>query len=295
MLGRPCVKAYSFFRLDGLYTTWLKPARPICPIHLTCYHHGQYGKREVFDIRIFIVIVVIIIFYLIKKAGKSARRPRFDYTDDTPDFDQPEYVRLQEEERKRELLRKYARQSKAEPSRPEHLISSPHAGRRVLVADNSSTIRHSVSMVLEPEGFNVVTAADDTETWREIANLVPDVILLDHDLGPYGGHYFCDQLRRNEPTRDVPVIILSASDAPHEVDRARDCGAVDALARPFESRDLIERINAALDRAPAPLVCPVCDHPIEGTGETCPECGATHHDECWQLNDGCGSCGYRFR
>ncbi len=47
--------------------------------------------------------------------------------------------------------------------------------------------------------------------------------------------------------------------------------------------------QAAAPRAPA--ACPVCAHPVEGSARTCSTCGADHHPECWQLNDGCGICG----
>jgi len=50
---------------------------------------------------------------------------------------------------------------------------------------------------------------------------------------------------------------------------------------------------AASPRQTAP-VCPICEHPVPGTGFSCPACGSRHHTECFTLFDGCGKCGYKI-
>lgn len=146
-------------------------------------------------------------------------------------------------------------------------------------------------MVLGPEGFHVMSAFDDVEAWQKIAEQMPDLILVDEGFCSGGGFLFCEQLKRNEPTRGVPVILLTP---PEGTSRSPDLfGAVDSLAKPFESQDLIDAVNSALDYSHARRTCPICDDDVESEAFPCPDCGALHHPECWQLNDGCGTCGYR--
>jgi len=149
-------------------------------------------------------------------------------------------------------------------------------------------------MVLEPEGFNVMTASDDTSVWRQVADQVPDLILIDYQLGPTGGYDLCEQLRQNEPTRNIPVIILCGPKITGDTARAQNCGALGSLPKPFESQQLIDLVNSSISTVPAVATCPVCECAVEQAGQFCPSCGGLHHHECWHLNDGCGQCDYRF-
>jgi len=245
-------------------------------------------KQEQSAIRTLIFFIVVIIFFFFKLVKKSAPPPDVD-SRGGPD----EFLRKQEEEKKRELLKKYSAQTTARPVKPENLLSSPHAGRRILVADDSRTIQHSISMVLEPEGFNVMTASDDSALWRQVADQVPDLVLIDYQLGSAGGYNLCEQLRQNGPTRNIPVIILCGPTISGDVERVNSCGAVGFLSKPFESQQLIDLVNSSIDITPVVPTCPVCETAIEQAGQFCPSCGGLHHHECWHLNDGCGRCDYR--
>ena len=124
---------------------------------------------------------------------------------------------------------------------------------RVLIVEDEADIRNTVAYNLEREGMTVVTAATGGEAISALGSGdTPDLVLLDLMLPDLSGLEVCRRMRQQEPTRDVPVIILTAKG--EEIDRGVgfEVGADDYVVKPFSVRELLLRVRAVLRRSDAP-------------------------------------------
>ncbi|NQT88816.1 response regulator [bacterium] len=80
---------------------------------------------------------------------------------------------------------------------------------RVLIADDEQDVRTFVSTVLESEGYQLLTAANGTEALRQARGGMPDLIILDVEMPEMDGFAVFGELRRDEATRAIPVIMLT--------------------------------------------------------------------------------------
>jgi two-component system phosphate regulon response regulator PhoB len=120
---------------------------------------------------------------------------------------------------------------------------------RILIVDDESPIREMVGLALRHAGFECLEAADVAAARRQLLESQPDLVLLDWMLPGTSGVDFCRELRQSKPTKDLPVIMLTAR--VEEADRVRglDTGADDYVTKPFSPRELISRIKALLRRS----------------------------------------------
>lgn len=130
--------------------------------------------------------------------------------------------------------------------------------RRILIIEDEPAIREMVCFAMERAGFDCVQANDAEEGQACIADRVPDLILLDWMLPGISGVDLARRLKREELTRNIPIIMLTAKG--EEADRIRglDVGADDYVVKPFSPRELVARINAVLRRVspetPEPVI-----------------------------------------
>jgi two-component system phosphate regulon response regulator PhoB len=106
-----------------------------------------------------------------------------------------------------------------------------------------------VAMVLERAGYTVLEAADADEAQLMIHEQLPDMALLDWMLPGMSGIELARRLRRDDYTREVPIILLTARGEEDDRIRGFDCGADDYVVKPFSPRELIARIKAVLRRS----------------------------------------------
>lgn len=113
------------------------------------------------------------------------------------------------------------------------------ANERILIVDDNEDIRQFVRLVLEPEGYLVVEAADGNLALAEIRSTEPDLIILDLSIGQPDGLEVCRSIRKNST---VPIIVLTSHS--DEVDEAMclALGADDFIAKPVAPRILILRV-----------------------------------------------------
>ncbi len=125
---------------------------------------------------------------------------------------------------------------------------------RILVVDDEPDITALVAYHLAKAGYRVSTASNGTEALKAAAEQRPDVIVLDLMLPGLSGLDVLQALRKQEETRDVGVILLTARR--EEVDRIRglSLGADDYLTKPFSSQELTLRVAAILRRLAAPSI-----------------------------------------
>lgn len=121
--------------------------------------------------------------------------------------------------------------------------------KRILVVEDEAAIREMVAFSLKRAGFETSVAEDCSHARTEIVNDVPDLILLDWMLPDISGVEFARSLKREENTREIPIIMLTARSDEDDKVRGLDSGIDDYVTKPFSSRELIARINAVLRRA----------------------------------------------
>ncbi len=120
---------------------------------------------------------------------------------------------------------------------------------KILVADDDKAMQEVVCRLLNGRGWKVRTADDGLSALERIAAELPDVILLDLNMPGLGGRELLASLRRNPRTAVVPVIIISGEDSPGEKAAEFGIGADDFVSKPFDSVELVARVEAAARRA----------------------------------------------
>lgn len=117
---------------------------------------------------------------------------------------------------------------------------------KLLLADDSITIQKVVELILADEGCDIKTANTGEEALALLLSFRPDIILADTDLPIVNGYELCKSVKQNPATNTIPVILLTGAFEPLDEDRARLVKSDDFLIKPFESEELIQKINAAL-------------------------------------------------
>lgn len=120
--------------------------------------------------------------------------------------------------------------------------------KRILIVEDEAAIREMVRVALERAGFEVLEAGDVSAGRVQIADQRPDLVLLDWMLPGLSGIEFARTLRREEATRELPIILLTARGEEDDRVRGLDVGADDYVTKPFSPRELIARIKAVLRR-----------------------------------------------
>jgi two-component system phosphate regulon response regulator PhoB len=124
--------------------------------------------------------------------------------------------------------------------------------RNVLIVDDEPAIREMLNFALSEAGFVIREAADAPQARRLIAEETPDLVLLDWMLPGLSGIDLARHLRKQDTTRRLPIIMLTARGEEGDKLKGLDVGADDYVTKPFSPRELIARINAVLRRT-APL------------------------------------------
>jgi two-component system phosphate regulon response regulator PhoB len=119
----------------------------------------------------------------------------------------------------------------------------------ILVVEDEAPLLTLLRYNLEKQGFRVEEATDGQEALLRVAEVAPDLILLDWMLPALSGLEVCRQLRRKAPTRDLPIIMVTARTEDQDAVRALDTGADDYIAKPFVMDALMARIRALLRRS----------------------------------------------
>jgi two-component system cell cycle response regulator DivK len=116
--------------------------------------------------------------------------------------------------------------------------------KRVLVIDDNLDILQLVKMILKSHGFEVLASPRGEDVVLHAENFSPQVILLDVFLSGYDGREICRELKSDPKTKDIPVIMFSAHTKNEEI--IRECKADDFIAKPFEVKELVQKVNYRL-------------------------------------------------
>jgi two-component system phosphate regulon response regulator PhoB len=124
-----------------------------------------------------------------------------------------------------------------------------NAPKRILLVEDEAAIRQMLVFNLTRAGFEVDEAEDCRTARQRIADVRPDLVLMDWMLPDSSGLELTRALRRDEANRDLPIIMLTAKAQEREKVIGLEGGADDYMTKPFSSRELIARINALLRRS----------------------------------------------
>lgn len=116
-------------------------------------------------------------------------------------------------------------------------------GLKVMVIDDSKTIRRSAESLLKKEGCEVTTATDGFEALAKIASTKPDLIFVDIMMPRLDGYQTCALIKHNKMFKKTPVIMLSSKDSIFDRARGRIVGSDKYLTKPFTKEDLIGAIK----------------------------------------------------
>lgn len=124
---------------------------------------------------------------------------------------------------------------------------------KLLLADDSVTIRKVVELTFADEGVDVSTAGDAESAMQKFVDIQPDIVLVDVGLEGTSGYQICEMIKADEVTRDIPVLLLVGSFEPFDQDEAERVGADGFLTKPFHSiRDLVARVTDLLGNGASP-------------------------------------------
>lgn len=123
----------------------------------------------------------------------------------------------------------------------EALTSPP--GVKVLVIDDSNTIRRSAEIFLKQGGYQVLLAEDGFDALAKVNDHEPDLIFCDILMPRLDGYQTCAIIKRNQKFADVPVIMLSSKDGLFDKARGRMVGSQDYLTKPFTKDQLLQAVE----------------------------------------------------
>ncbi|MDR7192193.1 twitching motility response regulator PilG [Luteimonas terrae] len=116
-------------------------------------------------------------------------------------------------------------------------------GLRVMVIDDSKTIRRTAETLLRREGAEVVTAVDGFEALAKIADQKPQIIFVDIMMPRLDGYQTCALIKNNQMLRNTPVIMLSSKDGLFDKARGRIVGSEQYVTKPFTREELLDAIR----------------------------------------------------
>ena len=121
--------------------------------------------------------------------------------------------------------------------------ASPRTATKVLVIDDSNTIRRSAEIFLKQGGHEVVLAEDGFDALAKLSDYQPDLVFCDILMPRLDGYQTCAIIKRNPQFASVPVIMLSSKDGLFDKARGRIVGSEQYLTKPFTREELLDAIR----------------------------------------------------
>ncbi|MGF1759916.1 phosphate regulon transcriptional regulator PhoB [Photobacterium sagamiensis] len=122
-------------------------------------------------------------------------------------------------------------------------------GRRILVVEDEAPIREMLCFVLEQKGYQPIEAEDYDSALDKICEPYPELILMDWMLPGGSGINLIKHLKRDEMTRQIPVVMLTARGEEEDKVRGLEVGADDYITKPFSPKELMARLKAVMRRS----------------------------------------------
>jgi twitching motility two-component system response regulator PilG len=114
--------------------------------------------------------------------------------------------------------------------------------KRILVVEDNAELAKLLELILRRAGYEIAVAVDGFDALRQFEVQQPELVLLDIMLPNLDGYEVCDRIR-HELNSDVPVVMLSSLDSYLDMERSRQVGATDHIAKPFDKDVLLKVIE----------------------------------------------------
>jgi chemosensory pili system protein ChpA (sensor histidine kinase/response regulator) len=134
-----------------------------------------------------------------------------------------------------EARRQYAQAANPAPPRPS-----------IMVVDDSMTVRRVTQRLLEREGYNVLLAKDGVDALEQLQELTPDLMLVDIEMPRMDGFDLTRNVRGNDRTREIPIIMITSRSADKHRNYALQLGVNAYFGKPFQEPVLLEAISGLL-------------------------------------------------
>lgn len=151
---------------------------------------------------------------------------------------------------------------------------------RILLADDSVTIRKVVELTFSDEDYTIDSVGDGAQAFEHARTLRPDIIISDVIMPGLNGYELCRQVKTDPALQSVPFLLLKGTFESFDEEEARSCGADGVITKPFESQELIAKVAQLIERAllaaaavpaaPAPAFVAAERTPIETEARTIP-------------------------
>lgn len=125
-------------------------------------------------------------------------------------------------------------------------MTTPHPGSKVLIADDNRQNCELLDAYLANEEYEIAFAYDGQETLEKVAEWQPDLILLDIMMPKLSGYEVCSQLKRDEATDDIPILMVTALNERGDIEKAVAAGCDDFLTKPVDQLELKTRVRSLL-------------------------------------------------
>ncbi len=120
--------------------------------------------------------------------------------------------------------------------------------KKILLVDDSRTVLLMHQLLLADRGYELLTARDGEEALEKAVAARPDLIFLDVIMPGMDGFETCQALRAHETTRDIPIIMVTTSGEPQNIQRGFDCGCSDYITKPFNDNELLDKLERYLQQ-----------------------------------------------
>lgn len=118
----------------------------------------------------------------------------------------------------------------------------------IIVVEDDENVRELVIYALNNNGFKANGFENSKELYKELNNTLPDLIILDVMLPGDNGYEILKTIKKDNKTKEIPVIMLTAKDSEYDKVKGLDMGADDYISKPFGVMELISRVKAVLRR-----------------------------------------------
>jgi twitching motility two-component system response regulator PilG len=122
-------------------------------------------------------------------------------------------------------------------------VNTTPSSLKILVVDDSNTIRRSAEIFLKTGKYEVVLAEDGFDALAKVSDYHPDLIFCDILMPRLDGYQTCAIIKRNPKFANVPVVMLSSKDGVFDKARGRMAGAQDYLTKPFSKDQLLKAVE----------------------------------------------------
>lgn len=116
-------------------------------------------------------------------------------------------------------------------------------GVKVMIIDDSNTIRRSAEIFLKPSGCEVILAEDGFEAMSKIVDNQPNIIFIDIVMPRLDGYQACMLIKKNPTYQSIPVVMLSSRDGLFDKAKGRIAGSDNYLTKPFTAKGLLNIIR----------------------------------------------------